>query len=119
MRDLVILGSTGSIGVQALEIVAANPGVFNVVAISAYGSNPAVIIEQARTYKVQVIGVVINAEVIREALPGVTVIDGPNAASQIAAITCEVVLNGITGSIGLGPTLAALEVGNKLALANK
>ena len=48
-----------------------------------------------------------------------TVIDGPNAASEIAAITCEVVLNGITGSIGLGPTLAALEVGNKLALANK
>jgi 1-deoxy-D-xylulose-5-phosphate reductoisomerase len=119
MRDLVILGSTGSIGVQALEIVAANPGVFNVVAISAYGSNPALIIEQARTYKVQVIGVVINSEIVREALPGVTVIDGPNAASEIAAITCEVVLNGITGSIGLGPTLAALEVGNKLALANK
>lgn len=119
MRDLVILGSTGSIGVQALEIVAANPGVFNVVAISAYGSNPAAIIEQARSYKVQVIGVVINAEVIREAMPGVTVIDGPTAASEIAAITCEVVLNGITGSIALGPTLAALEVGNKLALANK
>ena len=119
MRDLVILGSTGSIGVQALEIVAANPGVFNVVAISAYGSNPAAIIEQARTYKVQVIGVVKGAEEIREALPGVTVIDGPNAASEIAAITCEVVLNGITGSIGLGPTLAALEVGNRLALANK
>ena len=119
MRDLVILGSTGSIGVQALEIVAANPGVFNVVAISAYGSNPAAIIEQARTYKVQVIGVVKGAEEIREALPGVTVIDGPNAASEIAAITCEVVLNGITGSIGLGPTLVALEVGNKLALANK
>ena len=85
MRDLVILGSTGSIGVQALEIVAANPGVFNVVAISAYGSNPAAIIEQARTYKVQVIGVVINAEVIREALPGVAVIDGATAASEIAA----------------------------------
>lgn len=119
MRDLVILGSTGSIGVQALEIVTANPGVFNVVAISAYGSNPAAIIEQARTFKVQVIGVVQNAEVIREALPGITVIDGPNAASEIAAITCEVVLNGITGSIGLGPTLSALEVGNKLALANK
>ena len=119
MRDLVILGSTGSIGVQALEIVAANPGVFNVVAISAYGSNPAVIIEQARTYKVQVIGVVKGAEEIRQALPGVTVIDGPNAASEIAAITCEVVLNGITGSVGLGPTLAALEVGNRLALANK
>ena len=119
MRDLVILGSTGSIGVQALEIVAANPGVFNVVAISAYGSNPAAIIEQARIFKVQVIGVVKGAEEIRQALPGVTVIDGPNAASEIAAITCEVVLNGITGSVGLGPTLAALEVGNRLALANK
>ena len=119
MRDLVILGSTGSIGVQALEIVAANPSAFNVVAISAYGSNPELIIEQARTFKVQVIGLVINAEKVREALPGVTVIDGPNAATEIAAITCEVVLNGITGSIGLGPTLAALEVGNKLALANK
>ena len=119
MRDLVILGSTGSIGVQALEIVAANPSAFNVVAISAYGSNPELIIEQARTFKVQVIGVVINAEKVREALPGITVIDGPNAATEIAAITCEVVLNGITGSIGLGPTLAALEVGNKLALANK
>jgi 1-deoxy-D-xylulose-5-phosphate reductoisomerase len=119
MRDLVILGSTGSIGVQALEVVAANPTAFNVVAISAYGSNPAAIIEQARTFKVQVIGVVINADVIREALPSVAVIDGPSAATEIAAITCEVVLNGITGSIGLGPTLAALEVGNKLALANK
>ena len=119
MRDLVILGSTGSIGVQALEIVAANPDAFNVVAISAFGSNPELIIEQARNFKVQVIGVVMNADVIREALPGVSVIDGPNAATEIAAITCEVVLNGITGSIGLGPTLAALEVGNKLALANK
>lgn len=119
MRDLVILGSTGSIGVQALEIVSANRGAFNVVAISAYGSNPAAVIEQARTYNVQVIGVIINAEVIRDALPSVTVIDGPNAATEIAAITCEVVLNGITGSVGLGPTLAALDVGNNLALANK
>ena len=119
MRDIVILGSTGSIGVQALEIVAANPGEFNVIAISAQGSNPELIIEQARTFKVQVIGVLKNADVIRAALPNLTVIDGPNAAAEIAAITCDVVLNGITGSIGLGPTLAALEVGNKLALANK
>jgi len=119
MRDLVILGSTGSIGVQALEIVAANPGAFSVIAISAQGSNPELIIEQARTFKVKVVGVLKNADVIREALPNVTVIDGPNAATEIAAITCDVVLNGITGSIGLGPTLAALQVGNKLALANK
>lgn len=119
MRDLVILGSTGSIGVQALEIVAANPSAFNVVAISAHGNKPELLIEQARAFKVKVIGVVLNAQVIRAALPEVTVIDGPLAATEIAAITCDVVLNAITGSIGLGPTLAALQVGNKLALANK
>jgi 1-deoxy-D-xylulose-5-phosphate reductoisomerase len=119
MRDLVILGSTGSIGTQALEIVSANPGAFKVVAISAQGRDPDLIIAQARAFKVQVIGVVNNAAQIRAALPGVNVIDGPQAASEIAAITCDVVLNGISGSIGLGPTLAALAVGNKLALANK
>jgi 1-deoxy-D-xylulose-5-phosphate reductoisomerase len=52
-------------------------------------------------------------------LPGVTVIDGVNASTEIAAINCDVVVNGITGSIGLGPTLAALDAGNTLALANK
>lgn len=119
MRDLVILGSTGSIGTQALEIVAANPSAFNVVAISAHGNNPKLLIEQARAFKVKVVGVISNAQVIRAALPDVNVIDGPQAASEIAAITCDVVLNAITGSIGLGPTLAALQVGNKLALANK
>ena len=56
---------------------------------------------------------------VRTALPGVTVIDGTNASTEIAAINCDVVVNGITGSIGLGPTLAALDDGNTLALANK
>jgi 1-deoxy-D-xylulose-5-phosphate reductoisomerase len=60
-----------------------------------------------------------NAGQIRDALPGVQVIDGPNASTEVAAITCDVVLNAITGSIGLAPTLAALKVGNTLALANK
>jgi len=119
MKDLVILGSTGSIGVQTLEIVEANPSLFRVVAITAAGSNPEAIIAQAKKFKVSVIGVVINAEQIRCALPDATVIDGPLAATEIAAITCDVVLNGITGSIGLGPTLAALRVGNRVALANK
>lgn len=119
MRDLVILGSTGSIGVQALEIAEANHGLFRVIAITSAGSNPTLVIEQAKKYKVSVVGVVINAELIRQALPGVNVIDGENASTEIAAITCDVVLNGITGSIGLGPTLAALKVGNRVALANK
>lgn len=119
MKDLVILGSTGSIGVQALEIVEANPSLFRVVAISAAGSNPETIIAQAKKFNVAVIGVAKNADQIRNALPDATVIDGPLASTEIAAITCDVVLNGITGSIGLGPTLAALRVGNKVALANK
>ena len=119
MKDLVILGSTGSIGVQALEIVEANPSLFRVVALTAAGSNTDLLIAQAKKFNVPVIGVTKNADQIKAALPNSTVIDGPMASTEIAAITCDVVLNGITGSIGLGPTLAALRVGNRVALANK
>lgn len=118
-RELVILGSTGSIGVQALEIVEANPTLFTVVAISAAGSNPELLIEQAKKFKVKVVGVAKNADVIRQALPGVEVVDGPHASTEVAAISCDVVLNAITGSIGLAPTLAALDADNRVALANK
>jgi 1-deoxy-D-xylulose-5-phosphate reductoisomerase len=118
-RSLVILGSTGSIGVQALEIVEANPELFEVLAITAAGSNPDVLIAQAKKFGVKVVGVIKNAQIIRESLPGVTVIDGAGASTEIAAMKCDVVLNAITGSIGLGPTLAAIKAGNQLALANK
>ena len=118
-RELVILGSTGSIGVQALEIVEANPSLFTVTAITAAGSNPDVLIAQAKKFKVKIVGVTKNAQLIRDALPGVQVIDGPDASTEVAAITCDVVLNAITGSIGLAPTLAALDAGNRVALANK
>jgi 1-deoxy-D-xylulose-5-phosphate reductoisomerase len=119
MREIVILGSTGSIGVQALEIVEANPTLFRVVALTSTGKNPSVIIDQAKRFGVSVVGVTINADVIRDALPNVSVIDGSEASTEIAAITCDVVLNAITGSIGLGPTLSALKAGNRVALANK
>ena len=118
-RELVILGSTGSIGVQALEIVEANPTLFSVVALSAAGSNPDLLIAQAKKFKVKVVGVAKNADLIRQALPGVEVVDGPHASTEVAAISCDVVLNGITGSIGLAPTLAALDADNRVALANK
>ena len=118
-RELVILGSTGSIGVQALEIVEANPTLFTVVALSAAGSNPDLLIAQAKKFKVKVVGVAKNADLIRQALPGVEVVDGPHASTEVAAISCDVVLNGITGSIGLAPTLAALDADNRVALANK
>ncbi len=119
MRDVVILGSTGSIGRQGLEIIAANPDKFRVIAISSAGTNPALVIEQAKRFNVAFVGVLNNADLIRAELPGVKVIDGALASTQIASIECDVVLNAITGSIGLGPTLAALDAGNTLALANK
>jgi 1-deoxy-D-xylulose-5-phosphate reductoisomerase len=119
IRELVILGSTGSIGLQALEIVEANPDLFSVVAITSAGSNPDLVIAQAQRFKVKLVGVVKNGDLIRQALPGVTVIDGPSASTEIAAVSCDVVLNAITGSIGLAPTLAALAADNQVALANK
>jgi 1-deoxy-D-xylulose-5-phosphate reductoisomerase len=118
-RELIILGSTGSIGVQALEIVEANPTLFSVVAITSAGTHPQLVIEQAKKFGVKVVGVTKNADVIRAALPGVQVVDGVNASIEIAAISCDVVLNAITGSIGLAPTLAALKASNRVALANK
>ena len=115
MREIVILGSTGSIGVQALEIVAANPNKFRVVGLSAGRKNPALLMEQAKKFNVPIVGSMAPAP----QKDGVKVIDGDNSSVEIAALPCDIVLNGITGSIGLGPTLSALAVGNKVALANK
>lgn len=119
MRDIVILGSTGSIGVQALEVIAANPTQFRVVGLSAGSNNLERLIEQVKRFEVPIVGTTADGAVLRDALLGVEVIDGADSAKSIAALSCDVVLNGITGSIGLGPTLSALEVGNKVALANK
>jgi 1-deoxy-D-xylulose-5-phosphate reductoisomerase len=119
MRDIVILGSTGSIGVQALEVIAANPTQFRVVGLSAGSNNLERLIEQVKRFEVPIVGTTADGSVLRDALPGVEVLDGADSAKSIAALSCDVVLNGITGSIGLGPTLSALEVGNKVALANK
>lgn len=119
MRDISILGSTGSIGVQALEVIAANPTQFRVVALAAGGSNIPLLAEQVRTFGVKVVGIDGDGALLRDALPGVNVIDGKGAAAQVAAIPVDVVLNAITGSVGLAPTLNALGVGNKVALANK
>jgi len=115
MREIVILGSTGSIGVQALEIVAANPNKFRIVGLSAGRKNPALLMEQAKKFNVPIVGSMAPAP----QTDGVKVIDGDNSSVEIAALPCDIVLNGITGSIGLEPTLSALAVGNKVALANK
>lgn len=117
--DLVILGSTGSIGVQALEIVESNPEKFRIVGLAAGSKNIELLAEQAKKFSVPVVGTTGDRSKLISLLGNTQVIDGLDAATQIAAIACDVVLNGISGSIGLGPTLAALAVGNKVALANK
>jgi 1-deoxy-D-xylulose-5-phosphate reductoisomerase len=119
VRDIVILGSTGSIGVQALEVVASHPQDFRVVAIAAGSRNENLLAQQAKAFDVPIVATTGDGITLRNSLTKTEVIDGPDSANRVAAITCDVVLNGITGSIGLGPTLAALEFGNKVALANK
>lgn len=119
MRDVVILGSTGSIGVQALEVIASHPGQFRVVGLAAGSKNLEVLAKQAIEFKVPIVATTGDGRKLRDLLKDVEVIDGSNSARSIAALPSDIVLNGITGSIGLGPTLSALEVGNTVALANK
>ena len=119
MRDVVILGSTGSIGVQALEVIATHPDKFRVVALAAGSKRIELLAKQARDFNVPIVATTGDGKKLRELLGNTEVIDGKDSAKTVAAISCDVVLNGINGSIGLGPTLSALEAGNSVALANK
>jgi len=100
-RDIVILGSTGSIGTQALDLVRAHPDRFRVVGLTAGGSNRELFDAQVAEFAPPYSGL------------------GEEASTEAAARPCDVVLNGITGAVGLRPTLAALDAGTTLALANK
>lgn len=122
-RGLAILGSTGSIGTQALEVVDAHPDRLRVVAMTAH-SNIGLLEEQARRYKPAFVGMVSEgaATELRERLAGtgIEVAAGADCLLEAAAYPlADIVLNGIVGSAGLPPTLAALGVGKRLALANK
>jgi len=129
-RRIVLLGSTGSIGTQAIDIVRRNPDRFEVVGLSA-GSNLALVAEQAVALRVPVVAVAAGttddlAAAIASAADasGVTgyapeLLVGPDASTTLAGRAADVVVNGITGAIGLEPTLAALRAGTTLALANK
>ncbi|ALV40327.1 1-deoxy-D-xylulose 5-phosphate reductoisomerase [Pseudarthrobacter sulfonivorans] len=130
-RRIVILGSTGSIGTQAIDVVDGAPHLFEVVALSAGGGNLQLLARQAVHTGAAAVGIAAGdprklQELISEAarLAGrqdyrPEIIAGPDASARIAAVEADVVLNGITGSIGLAPTLAALKSGATLALANK
>jgi 1-deoxy-D-xylulose-5-phosphate reductoisomerase len=101
VQRIIILGSTGSIGTQALDVIKANPTRFEVVGLSA-GSNRELLAEQAAEFHVDD-----------------TAVGAAEAEQLVRDVDADVVLNGITGSVGLGPTLAALKAGRILALANK
>jgi len=120
-RTVILLGSTGSIGTQAVDVVARNRDRFTVTGLSAGGRDLPALVRQARHLGVQTVALADPAgeAALREALPGVEVLAGPQASTELAGRGADVVLNGVTGSIGLGPTLAALRAGSTLALANK
>ncbi|MFC3495065.1 1-deoxy-D-xylulose-5-phosphate reductoisomerase [Glycomyces rhizosphaerae] len=135
LSEIVLLGSTGSIGTQAIDIVRANPDRFRVVGIGAGGGNPALLAEQAIELGVDVVAVA-DAKSVEDVQlrlfaaatkAGWTsgdaripkLIAGRRAMTELAAWPCDTVLNGINGSIGLEPTLAALKAGRQVALANK
>lgn len=122
-KRILILGSTGSIGTQALEVIADNPDKFKVVGIAAGGSNPALVIEQARALNLSADHVAVAgddaAREVSDALGG-TVISGPDSAEQLTrSVEADTVLNAMVGSMGLKATLATIELGEILALANK
>jgi 1-deoxy-D-xylulose-5-phosphate reductoisomerase len=134
-REIVLLGSTGSIGTQAIDIVRRNPGRFRVVGLGAGGGNVALLAEQALELGVDVVGVArasvaqdlqlaFYAEAQRRGYPTggfkiPKILAGPDAMAELADWPCHTVLNGVVGSLGLAPTLAALRAGRQLALANK
>ncbi|MBE1546723.1 1-deoxy-D-xylulose-5-phosphate reductoisomerase [Mycobacterium sp. OAS707] len=114
---VLILGSTGSIGTQALEVIAANPDRFEVVGLAAGGGNPALLAQQRAQTGVTSIAVADDAAA---AEVGDVTYAGPDAATQLVESTeADVVLNALVGALGLKPTLAALATGARLALANK
>lgn len=122
-KRILILGSTGSIGTQALEVIAENRDKFDVVGIAAGGSDPQLIIRQAKALELPGERVAVArsdaAETVGAAL-GAAVISGERAAERLVRETAaDTVLNALVGSRGLGATLAALETGAILALANK
>ncbi|MFD0905184.1 1-deoxy-D-xylulose-5-phosphate reductoisomerase [Actinomadura sediminis] len=134
-RDVVVLGSTGSIGTQALDVIRRNPGRFRVTGLAAGGGRVGLLAEQALEFRPEIVAVAkasaaqelqlaFYAEAKRRGYaageyPIPKIVAGPDAVAEVAGWQCDVVLNGVTGALGLASTLAALDAGRTLALANK
>ncbi|WP_066912043.1 1-deoxy-D-xylulose-5-phosphate reductoisomerase [Millisia brevis] len=121
---VVVLGSTGSIGTQAIDVIAANPDRFELVGLAAGGSRPDELADQAKRFGVLdvAVGDADGGRRVRDALDGSStrVRTGRDAIRELVEeIPADVVLNALVGAMGLEPTLAALRSGARLALANK
>ncbi len=134
-REIVLLGATGSVGTQALDVVRRNRDRFRVVGLAAGGDRVDLLAQQALELGVEVVAVA-RASAAQDLLLAFyaaakaqgfsagefavpKILAGPDAVTELAAWPCDTVLNAMTGSVGLAPTLAALEAGRTLALANK
>lgn len=126
--EVVILGCTGSIGTQAADVIRQHRSRFHVRALAAGGANLDILAQQIVEFCPEVVALAADrAEDLRQAIKhhggsaeNLQIVCGADAATQVAgAYPRAVVLNGITGGVGLGPTLAALQAGSTLALANK
>ncbi len=121
MKRIALLGSTGSIGEQTLDVVARHPGRFEVVALSA-GRRIERLVEQARRFRPRLVSIADPAEVadVRAALgPDVEVVSGDEGLVAVATAPCELVVAGLVGAVGLEPVLAAIRAGRTIGLANK
>lgn len=120
MTTIAIAGSTGSIGTQTLEVVAAEPDRYEVVALGATGRNLDLLAEQVEAVRPKVVAIAdeANLAAAAERLPGVEVRAGTGGLASLGA-EADVCVNGVVGFAGLEVTLATLEAGRRLALANK
>ncbi|MGI6727641.1 MAG: 1-deoxy-D-xylulose-5-phosphate reductoisomerase [Anaerovoracaceae bacterium] len=121
MKKITILGSTGSIGTQALDIIGKNPDRFSVVALTC-GRRLTLLAEQIDIYKPQIVCVALEKDAVglQKRYPDIEVLWGEQGLLDVAGKTdCDIILNALVGMIGLGPTYAAIQAGKNIALANK
>ncbi|WP_421944314.1 1-deoxy-D-xylulose-5-phosphate reductoisomerase [Pedobacter sp.] len=122
-KNIIILGSTGSIGTQALEVIRDNPAIFKVSVLSAL-KNSELLIQQAKEFKPEVVVICDESKYpeVKNALSSfnIKVLAGEEALTEAAVYPKgEIVLTALMGSVGLRPTIAAIEAGKNIALANK
>ena len=119
MKDVALLGSTGSIGTQTLDVVRGNPDKFNLKVIAA-GSSTDLIRKQITEFKPAIV-IMANknsAQLLAQEFPNIDVYSGKNSLKEVAGC-CDIIVNAIVGFAGLPATLSALNQGKILALANK